>query len=146
MLHNFESIQKFLYSWIMLLVLMVIIDFVWLSIMGPKFYKAHLHHLFAENIGYFSAFMVYFLFTFGLSWLVIIPALNQNISPLNVAFSGFIFGLVVYGVYDLTNQATLKNWPVLVTVIDALWGGILSSAISYIGYKCLCKILHATTI
>ncbi len=144
MLNSFESIQKFLYSWVVLLILMIIIDFFWISIIGPRFYKVHLNHLFAENVNYSSAFLVYFIFTFGLSRLVIIPAFNTNIAPFNVAFSGFIFGFVVYGVYDLTNQATIKNWPILVTIIDTLWGATLASVISYIGYKCLCKILHST--
>lgn len=145
-LNNFETIQKFLYSWVISLILMIVIDFFWLSTMGPKFYKTNLNHLFAENIDYLPAFLVYFFFTFGLSWMVIIPAFNNNSSVFYVALSGFIFGLVVYGVYDLTNQATLRNWPILVTVVDALWGATLSCIISYISYQSLCKILHRTII
>ncbi len=145
-LSDFKAIQKFLYSWVILLILMIIIDFFWLSTMGPKFYKTHLNHLFAENINYLSAFLVYVFFTFGLSWLVIIPAFNNNASIYNVALSGFIFGLVVYSVYDLTNQATIKNWPALVTIVDALWGATLSCLISYIGYKCLSKVLQSTIL
>jgi uncharacterized membrane protein len=44
--------------------------------------------------------------------------------------TGALLGLVAYGTYDFTNQATLKNWPVIVTVVDLIWGAVITGSVS----------------
>jgi uncharacterized membrane protein len=47
---------------------------------------------------------------------------------------GALFGLVTYATYDLTNLATVKDWPLLVTVVDLVWGTVLAASVSVITY------------
>lgn len=43
---------------------------------------------------------------------------------------GALFGLIAYATYDLTNLATIKDWPLLVTIIDLVWGTVLGGSVS----------------
>jgi uncharacterized membrane protein len=42
------------------------------------------------------------------------------------------FGLVTYATYDLTNLATLKDWPLIITIIDLIWGTVLCGLVSLV--------------
>jgi uncharacterized membrane protein len=64
---------------------------------------------------------------------VISPALEKN-SWMSALFMGIVFGLITYATYDLTNLATVKNWPLIVTVVDLLWGMTLSASVSVVSY------------
>lgn len=71
-----------------------------------------------------AAFLVYIFIPLGLSFLVVSKYFGQNPS-LEIFINGFIYGVCGYAIYDLTNLATLKNWPITMTVVDIIWGGIL---------------------
>lgn len=105
------------------------IDSLWLGLVAPKFYRSQIGHLMAEAPNLFPAGIFYLLFIFGLIVFVIEPAV-QNSSLGNAILRGALFGLVTYATYDLTNQATLAGWPILVTVVDMLWGVCLSAAVT----------------
>jgi uncharacterized membrane protein len=64
---------------------------------------------------------------------VVVPGLERG-SLGATLWRGALFGLVTYATYDLTNLATVKDWPVLVTVVDMGWGTLLSLAVSYVGF------------
>jgi uncharacterized membrane protein len=113
----------------------VIIDFVWLSLMGPKFYKVHLGDIWISHFHYTPAIIFYTMYAFGISYFIIIPGLSISSGVMQIAFGGFMLGLITYGAYDLTNQATVKNWPIIVTVVDMLWGAILTALGSIITYN-----------
>jgi len=90
----------------------------------------------ADKARLLPAAIFYLLFIAALSYFVIVPALeHQNLTKLIV--SAAIFGLVTYATYDLTNMATLKDWPLLVTVVDLAWGTFISLAVSLITYLLL---------
>ena len=72
----------------------------------------------------------YALYTFGIVYLVINPALSGGFGLIKVFCVGMVLGLVSYATYDLTNQATLKNWPLVVTVVDLVWGAVLTGSVS----------------
>lgn len=109
------------------------IDMVWLGLVANKFYQQQIGHLMAKNINWPAALIFYLLFIAGLVIFVITPALSKK--DWLVAFGfGALFGLITYATYDLTNLATLKNWPLLVTIIDLIWGMVLSSSVSLIAY------------
>ena len=120
------KIIAIIYSLILLFLL--IFDSVWLSINFKLLYKDNLSHLLAENINYFSAIIFYLIYAFGIYFFVIKPNYSQDkISVINIISYGFLFGVICYSTYDLTNQATLKDWPLKITIIDICWGGILTS-------------------
>ena len=109
------------------------IDMLWLTVIAQKFYKAQIGHLMADKARLLPAAIFYVLFIAAMVYFVIAPALeHQNLTRL--ILSAAIFGLVTYATYDLTNMATLKDWPPLVTVVDIAWGTFLSLAVSLITY------------
>ena len=85
------------------------------------------------NINWAAAIIFYLLFIIGLVLFVITPALDKK-SWLQALWMGALFGLITYATYDLTNLATLRNWPLLVTFVDLLWGAFLAAAVSVITY------------
>ena len=65
-------------------------------------------------------------------FFVISPAMKQGTSLLNIFLYGALFGLVAYATYDLTNHATMRDWPLHVTLLDMAWGALLTGATSVI--------------
>lgn len=112
------------------LVSMLILDSVWLRSMYEPLYKKNIGHLLADSVSYGPAIFFYAFYIFGLTFLVLYPAATSNASVGSTILRGAIFGMTAYATYDLTSQAVLKNWPTSVTVIDIIWGTVLSGAIS----------------
>ena len=110
-------------------ILFFAIDMVWLVLVANKFYTKQLGELKTNKINWFAAGLFYVLFLAGLTYFVIQPSVAMN-SIVNAVVGGALFGLVCYATYDLTNLATLKNWPKLVTVVDLVWGTVISLAVS----------------
>lgn len=111
---------------------MIIIDFIWLTLMMKPFYQKQIGHLMTNTPAMFPVILFYVIFILGLIVLIISPALTGNYSYLKLFLYGALFGLVAYGTYDLTNQATLKNWPAIVTIVDLIWGTLLTGTVSII--------------
>jgi uncharacterized membrane protein len=109
------------------------IDIVWLGFLARDFYRKHLGFMLAEQPNWWAASAFYLLFIAGLVVFVILPALQEG-SLRKAVVLGAFFGLVTYATYDLTNHATAKGWPWIVTVIDLCWGAVLASSVSCIGY------------
>lgn len=126
-----------IYSSVLTLKSILLIDFVWLSITVPRFYKPYLAHVFSRDFSYITALVFYSMYSIGLSYLIIIPGLTHNYSTLQVFINGFVLGLMAYGAYDLTNQATIKDWPLIVTCVDMIWGAVLTGSVSLISFKVL---------
>jgi uncharacterized membrane protein len=105
------------------------IDSLWLGLVAPKFYRSQIGHLMAETPNLFVAGIFYLLFVVGLVLFVIEPGMG-NPSFGNAVLRGAFFGLVTYATYDLTNQATVTGWPVLLTIVDLLWGTFLSAVVT----------------
>jgi len=105
------------------------IDMVWLGLVAKNFYREQLGFLMAENVNWAAAIIFYLLFIAGLVVFVISPALAKG-SWVHALALGALFGLITYATYDLTNLATIKNWPLLVTIVDLAWGAALAAAVS----------------
>ena len=110
----------------------LIADFIWLSTMGRSFYRVHLDHLMAARPALWAAGVFYLVYSLGVLLLVLRPALASE-SVQQAFVTGAVLGLVAYATYDLTNQATLRDWPVLVTAVDLLWGTVLTGLASAVG-------------
>jgi len=115
------------------------LDMVWLGLAAKKFYGEQIGFLMKININWFAAIIFYLLFIAGLVFFVISPAVEKK-SWLNALFVGALFGLLTYSTYDLTNLATLKDWPLLLTVVDIIWGMVLSTSVSLISYFIAMKL------
>jgi uncharacterized membrane protein len=105
------------------------IDALWLGFVAPKFYKSQIGHLMAETANLPAAGLFYLLFVGALVYFVIEPGFQAGEMRI-VILRGALFGLVTYATYDLTNLATLRDWPLLVTVVDLIWGTVLTATTS----------------
>ena len=113
------------------LMVFFLIDMVWLGLVAKGFYRKHLGALLSPNVRWGAALPFYLLYVVGLLVFVVRPALLRG-APLEALFFGAFFGLVCYATYDLSNMATLKNWPLIVTVVDLVWGSVLGGAVSFL--------------
>lgn len=111
----------------------LVIDGVWLGVVARGFYKRHLGYLLAPAPNWGAALLFYLLFVGGVVFFVTVPALASG-SWSAVLLRGAFFGLITYATYDLTNLATVKDWPMIVAVVDMAWGAVLSATVSIIGF------------
>ncbi len=115
------------------------IDFVWLTVIAKDFYAKHIGYLMAKNPNLFAALIFYLIFIAGLIVFVITPALDKKMWSQALLFGAF-FGLVTYATYDLTNLTTIKDWPLIITIVDLIWGMTLSASVSTIVYFIAVKL------
>ena len=117
-----------------------IIDMIWLGLVARNFYRNQIGFLMKTNINWVAAILFYLLFIAGLVFFVLTPAIEKR--SLNYAIlAGAFYGLLTYATYDLTNLATLKDWPLLVTIVDLIWGMILSVSVSLISYLIAIRVV-----
>ncbi|MDD4831810.1 MAG: DUF2177 family protein [Bacilli bacterium] len=124
---------KLIKMYLIALVIFVIIDGIWLGFIAKDLYRKELGHLLASNPNWTAAIIFYLLFLVGLVYFVINPGIEKE-SIMTVVISGALFGLLTYATYDLTNLATLKEWPLKITIIDLIWGTSLSTIVSTATY------------
>lgn len=113
--------------------MLAVLDFLWLSTMTKLFYRPRLGALLNEQPVWPPALLFYVLYGVGLLAFVLRPALNDGTGLLAVFLWACLFGLVAYGTYDLTNHATIRDWPLAVTVVDMAWGAFISGVASVAG-------------
>lgn len=131
--------MKFLLHFVIALVVFFAIDLVWLGLIAKNLYSKYLGFIMSDKVNWIAALIFYALFIVGLLVFVIEPALqDQNFTQL--ALRAALFGLVTYATYDLTNLATLKDWPIQITIIDLIWGTTLSTLVSVISVFIIGKL------
>ena len=122
-------------------IIFLIIDVIWLSIATKSFYRPLIGNLLTDQPVMWAAALFYILYVFGMAVVVIQPCLEST-SILKTIYTGFIFGLVAYGTYNLTNMAVLKGWSPMVTFVDMFWGGSLTAVSAATGLYVAKKIVH----
>ena len=118
----------------------LIIDIFWLSYAVKNFYRPNLGHLLLDKPVMWAAILFYLIYVIGLSVVIIEPSLDYQNSQ-KFLIKAFMFGLVAYGTYNLTNMATIKGWSPNVVFVDMIWGGSLTTFSSYFGILFAKKIL-----
>ena len=121
---------NFVYALVATLGTMSVLDGLWLGLVARKFYKTHLGYIMTDKPNWFAAGLFYLIFVVGVTVFIVYPGWKNGEGLLKIALLGALFGLTAYATYDLTNQATLKNWPVIVTVVDLAWGTIIGASVS----------------
>ncbi|MEI5988725.1 DUF2177 family protein [Enterococcus crotali] len=109
-------------------VLFLVFDFVWLLFIARKIYQEQLGSLLGPT-KIMPAAIFYVLYLVGMLFFVVYPALEKD-SLMYALIAGAFLGLLCYATYDLTNLATIKGWPSLVTIIDLIWGTVVTAATS----------------
>ena len=115
------------------------IDMIWLGLVATNFYRGQIGTLMKSDISWTAAIIFYLLFIVGVVFFVITPAVEKG-SWVYALLVGALFGFMTYATYDLTNLATLKDWPLLVTIVDLVWGAVLAASVSTVTYFIASKI------
>lgn len=110
-------------------VFFLLIDAVWLGVVARSFYRDQLGHLMLESPKLAIAALFYLFYAVAITALVVMPALKSGVWW-HAALYGGLLGLAAYGTYDITNMATLKNWPVFMSLVDIIWGTFLTAAVA----------------
>ncbi len=112
----------------------LLIDLIWLGLVARGFYQRHLGYLFRPQVNWTAAVIFYLLFIVGIIMFAVKPALDAQ-SPMRALVYGAAFGFFTYATYDLTNLATIRDWPLIVTVVDLIWGTVLCSSVAWLSYS-----------
>ncbi len=98
----------------------LILDAIWLGFVAKDFYAKQLSFYLTDNVVWSSALIFYIIFNIGLLVLVILPSIEKNSYTVLIIYA-VLYGLVTFATYDLTNLATIKEWPLIVSLVDMAW-------------------------
>ena len=111
----------------------ITIDMIWLKTMAERLYRPVLGDLLRPEPNLLAAVLFYIVYPMGLLGFAVLPAHEEG-SALRAFTSGMMFGCFSYATYDLTNQATLRNWSTTLTIADICWGSVLAGFSAWLGY------------
>ena len=126
------GVIQLIYIYLLTIPAFFVIDMVWLGLVANKFYSAQLGHLLGP-VNWPAAIIFYLLYIVGIIIFAVHPALVAGSLGKAILY-GALFGFFAYATYDLTNLATLKDWPILVTIVDLMWGTILTGSVAAVSY------------
>ena len=126
-------------AYVVTAVVLLGLDIVWLSLAGTWLYRPLLGPILRPDFDPVAAVLFYLIYVAGIVVFVIAPSLPQA-GWRRVAVRGAFFGVVAYGSYDLTNQATLVHWPVIVTIPDLCWGAFLTATAATLAHAAVVRI------
>ena len=109
------------------------IDMLWLGFFARSFYKEKLGFILSDKVNWAAAVIFYLIYIGGILFFAVLPALreqNWQIALIN----GAVLGALCYATYDLTNMATISQWPLIVVVVDIIWGIVLTASVSLLTY------------
>lgn len=112
---------------------LLVCDGLWLGLIARNFYRDQLGALMLPSPNLAVAALFYLFFAAAVVVLAVLPALSAG-SVATVFLHGAILGLAAYGTYDITNLATLRNWPVVMSLVDMAWGTALTALTAVGGY------------
>lgn len=127
---------KFFGTYAATALMMVLVDMVWLDVIAQPLYQQGMGHLMADSPRMGVAVVFYALYPLGLVVFAVLPnAVSQAVGPgwLGSLLAGALFGCIAYATYDLSNLATLKDWPLYLAVIDIAWGSCVSGVSAAVG-------------
>lgn len=111
-------------KYIFAVVTLLILDFIWIALFMSKKYQILVKNIQNENINpkYIYAIFAYIFMIIGLV-LFVIPNINKNSRIKDSFIYGFLFGITVYGIYNMTSAAIFNKWNITLSITDILWGG-----------------------
>jgi len=122
---------KLLLPWLAIVATMMVLDLIWIGGLARPLYNRGIGHLMAEQPNFAAAAAFYLLFAGGLMAFVVLPRAGD---PWTTAAAwGALFGFMTYMTYDLTNLATLRDWPPGLSFIDTAWGCLATGLAATVG-------------
>ncbi len=127
------SLSKLIISYFLTTLVFFILDMLWLGLIAKDLYNKYLIDFLSDKVNWTAAIIFYLLFIIGIFYFCILPAIEKD-SISKAIIGGAFFGIITYATYDLTNLATLKNWPLPIVFIDIIWGMLLTMLVSISGF------------
>ena len=124
---------KLILSYFLTTLVFFAIDMVWLGFIAKGLYRKYLSGFLSDTVNWTAAIIFYLIFIVGIFFFAILPA-HENNSLSKAIINGALFGLFTYATYDLTNLATMKNWPLTIVFVDIAWGMLLTALVSTAGF------------
>ena len=109
------------------------IDMLWLGFFARSFYKDKLGFILSDKVNWAAAVIFYLVYIGGILFFAVLPALREH-SWAIAAVNGVVLGMLCYATYDLTNMATIAGWPLIVVIVDIVWGIVLTGMVATITY------------
>jgi len=127
------GIVKILYTYAAMMGAFLVVDLLWLGVFAKKFYKSQIGEFMKASPNWIAAGIFYALFIVGIMIFCVIPSVEKN-SITHALIYGALFGFFTYMTYEMTNYAVIKNWPFTIVPVDILWGVVLTTIISAVGF------------
>jgi uncharacterized membrane protein len=106
------------------LIVFLACDSMWLALMGPALYRPVMGDMLLDGFRPAPAILFYLVYIAGIVHFAVRPSAPR---PMTTTLrDALLFGVVAYATYDLTNQATLKNWSTVLTLADLGWGSFVT--------------------
>lgn len=125
--------MKLILSFFLTTLVFLAIDIVWLGWMAKDLYNKMIGHLLSPQVNWVAAIIFYLLFITGIFIFAILPAIEKDTWKYALLY-GALFGFFTYATYELTNLATLRQWPATLVFIDIAWGVFLSASVATAGF------------
>lgn len=127
------TIQEFVKLYLVTVPVFFLIDMLWLGVIAKNFYQKKLGFLLSPQVNWTAAIIFYLFFIVGIIIFAVTPGLEAG-SIRKTMLMGALFGFFTYATYDLSNLATIKDWPLIVTFVDIVWGTTLSTLVATASY------------
>ena len=118
---------------------LLVLDAVWLGLVAQPLYQRGIGHLMAEQPRWTAAVAFYLVYPLGLLRFAVLPHQSDRAMAPSLQAAA-LFGFFAYATYDLSNLATLRDWPVGLSLIDIAWGSVVSTAAAVAGKRVLDRI------
>ena len=128
--------RKYLLAYAATAAVMLALDALWLGLVATPLYQQGIGHLMAASPRLGVAALFYLVYAVGLVVFAVVPATGRR----NAVLKGALFGFFAYATYDLTNLATLKQWPVWIAVLDMAWGALVSAVSAVAGKAAMDRV------
>ena len=125
--------MRFLWAYAGAGIIFLVADFIWIGWVARGFYREHLGELMLERPNMAPAIAFYALFIAAIVFFAIMPGMREE-SWKVALLNGALLGGIAYATYDLTNLATLKNWPAIVSMVDLTWGAVVTALAATVGF------------
>ncbi len=124
---------KIIYTFAAMIATFLALDLLWLGVIAKKIYSDQIGFLMRQSTNWPAATLFYIFFIIGVIIFCVLPAVEKD-SLNHAILYGALFGFFTYMTYELTNYAVIKDWPLAIVPIDIVWGVILTSIVSTVGF------------
>lgn len=133
--------MKYLLLFLLTTFIFFAIDMLWLGVIARNFYREKLSFIFTGEVNWAAALIFYFIYIIGILYFAVVPGFEHH-DWKTVLFNGAFLGFLCYATYDLTNMATIRQWPLTVVLVDIAWGTVLTGSVSVLAYLAASRWIH----